>query len=115
MQDEIQTCLDEIFGVPPQMKSNPPNRTLQSKISPRSDFIHVSGFIPQKADLVEKDSELYPILSLFLVRETGLEPVRKNTRPSNVRVCRFRHSRGRYIIILQRFWFVKRFLKNIFS
>ena len=41
------------------------------QISSRSDFIHESGFIPQKADLVEKDSELYPILSLFLVRMTG--------------------------------------------
>ena len=28
-----------------------------------------------------------------LVRETGLEPVRSPTRPSNVRVCLFRHSR----------------------
>ena len=28
-----------------------------------------------------------------LVRLTGLEPVRLPTRPSNVRVCLFRHSR----------------------
>ena len=33
-------------------------------------------FIPQKADLTEKDSELYPILSLFLVQVTGFEPTR---------------------------------------
>jgi hypothetical protein len=26
------------------------------------------------------------------VSETGLEPVRLPTRPSNVRVCQFRHS-----------------------
>ena len=32
-----------------------------------------------KADLVEKDSELYPILSLFLVRMTGFEPTRLST------------------------------------
>ena len=30
-------------------------------------------------DLVEKDSELYPILSLFLVRMTGFEPTRLST------------------------------------
>ena len=33
-----------------------------------ANFIHESGFIPQKADLVEKDSGLYEVLSLFLVR-----------------------------------------------
>lgn len=27
-----------------------------------------------------------------MVSETGLEPVRSPTRPSNVRVCQFRHS-----------------------
>jgi len=40
------------------MKSNPPPLTLRSKISSRSDFIHVSGFIPTKADLVEKSTRL---------------------------------------------------------
>ncbi len=29
----------------------------------------------------------------FLVRWAGLEPARLPTRPSNVRVCRFRHHR----------------------
>ena len=29
----------------------------------------------------------------FLVRLMGLEPIRLPTRPSNVRVCQFRHSR----------------------
>ena len=33
-----------------------------------------SGFIPTKADLVEKDSRLYPILSLFLAEAEGFEP-----------------------------------------
>lgn len=32
-------------------------------------------------------------LSFLLVRRTGLEPVRLPTRPSNVRVCQFRHHR----------------------
>jgi hypothetical protein len=40
------------------MKLNPPPLTLRSKISSRSDFIHDSGFIPQKADLVEKSTHL---------------------------------------------------------
>ena len=29
-----------------------------------------------------------------MVRSTGLEPVRSPTRPSNVRVCLFRHDRA---------------------
>ncbi len=44
------------------MKLNPPLFNLA-----KQDFIHNSGFVPQKADLVEKDSELDTILSLFLV------------------------------------------------
>ena len=47
---------DEIFGLRLQMKLNPPPLTLRSKISSRSDFIHDSGFIPTKADLVEKST-----------------------------------------------------------
>ena len=42
-----------------------------------ANFIHECGFIPTQADLVEKDSRLYPILSLFLVRMRGLEPPRR--------------------------------------
>ena len=49
-------CSDEIFGLRLQMKLNPPPLTLRSKISSRSDFIHDSGFIPAKADLVEKST-----------------------------------------------------------
>ena len=47
-----------------------------------------------------------------LVRETGLEPVRITTRPSNVRVCQFRHSRENIGIIAKRWAFVKGFLRN---
>jgi hypothetical protein len=32
--------LDEIFGVPPQMKLNPPPSSAVRQISSRSDFIH---------------------------------------------------------------------------
>ena|GEM_PF-4140778 len=38
-------------------------------------------------------------LLLILVRPMGLEPIRSPTRPSNVRVCQFRH--GRIWIFLQ--------------
>ena len=34
-----------------------------------------------------------------MVRLTGLEPVRSPTRPSNVRVCLFRHNRVNVYII----------------
>ena len=34
-----------------------------------------------------------------MVRSTGLEPVRSPTRPSNVRVCLFRHDRKNVFII----------------
>ena len=47
---------DEIFGVPPQMKLNPPSSPAARQISSRSDFIHDGGFIPTKADLVEKST-----------------------------------------------------------
>ena len=42
-----------------------------------------------------------------LVRSTGLEPVRSPTRPSNVRVCQFRHDRRTGIIITPAHPFVK--------
>ena len=60
--------LDEIFGMPPQMKSNPPLPNLAKQDFIAQRFHPQSGFIPTQADLVEKDSELYPILSLFLVQ-----------------------------------------------
>ena len=40
------------------MKLNPPSSPAARQISSRSDFIHDSGFIPQKADLVEKSTYL---------------------------------------------------------
>ena len=43
-----------------------------------------------------------------------LNPYIKDTRPSNVRVCRFRHSRERFTIIKHYGGFVKGFLiKNV--
>ena len=49
-------CSDEIFGLRLQMKLNPPSSPAARQISSRSDFIHDSGFIPTKADLVEKST-----------------------------------------------------------
>ena len=60
------------------MKLNPPLSPRASGISSLQRFHPRSGFIPQKADLVEKDSELYPILSLFLVEVRGVEPLSEN-------------------------------------
>ena len=37
-----------------------------------------------------------------VVRVTGLEPVRRNTRPSNVPVCQFQHTRIHYSIIISK-------------
>ena len=49
---------DEIFGVPPQMKLNPPPFPAARQISSRSDFITAGGFLPPTADLVEKSQVL---------------------------------------------------------
>ena len=66
-------------------------------------------------------------LLICLVRETGIEPVRSPTRPSNVRVCLFRHSRIAVLInttlilytIFRKcqylFWNFFYFLKNFFD
>ncbi len=65
----------------------------------------------------QKRNFWYTKVPFLLVRETGLEPVRLPTRPSNVRVCRFRHSRIYVVlrpcltIILKQMPFVKSFLK----
>ena len=50
----------------------------------------------------------------FWCGRRDLNPYVGNTRPSNVRVCRFRHSRRTLKIILHIFRFVKRFLR-VFS
>ena len=57
-----------------EIKSASLNLAKQDFTQHKLDFIHECGFIPTQADLVEKDSRLYPILSLFLVRMRGLAP-----------------------------------------
>ena len=54
MQDEIQANLDEIFSLRLQMKLNPPHLNLAKQDFIAKRFHPQSGFIPQKADLVEK-------------------------------------------------------------
>ena len=56
MRDEILASSDEIFSLRLQMKSNPPTLTLRSKISSRSDFIHLRWIYSAEADLVEKST-----------------------------------------------------------
>lgn len=46
-----------------------------------------------KAFWTKKRQPLYQDWRSFMVRWTGLEPVPSRTRPSNVRVCQFRHHR----------------------
>ena len=55
---------------------------------PNCVFIQQFGFFNKK-----RKSNLSVQLTLSLVRRTGLEPVWLPTRPSNVRVCQFRHPR----------------------
>ena len=80
LRDEI--CLWQMKSKPSldEIKStHPPSRRISSNACGISSQIR---FIPpEKVDLVEKDSRLYPILSLFLVRETGLEPVHRRYTP----------------------------------
>ena len=66
---------------------------------PRSTSVHPQPYQIQQEirtlRLPEKGSDY-----TGLVRLTGLEPVRSPTRPSNVRVCLFRHNRANTLIIL---------------
>ena len=48
--------LDEIFGLPPQMKLNPPFLSAARQISSRSDFIHEVDLFRVRSDLVEKST-----------------------------------------------------------
>lgn len=57
---------------------------------------HYTGYFTLKIKcLRQQNKEKRGIFPLFskMVRSTGLEPVWLPTRPSNVRVCLFRHPR----------------------
>ena len=70
-------CSDEIFGVPPQMKLNPP------RPSPREAGFHreaisstKGGFLPPAADLTEK-SRLLSQSTFFLAHYYKIDPYHK--------------------------------------
>ena len=56
-------------------------------------FCHLRVQVPSYFIYKKKNTNLKVDVFLFMVRETGLEPVWSPTRTLNVRVCRFRHSR----------------------
>ena len=58
---------------------------------------------------------MYPFHAAYLVRSMGLEPIRSPIRPSNVRVCLFRHDRNSIAkaIILRIDLKVKTYFKRI--
>ena len=48
--------------------------------------------------LAENEKKTITLSSFLLVRSMGLEPIRSPIRPSNVRVCLFRHDRKQDVI-----------------
>ena len=61
-----------------------------------------------------KQKEVDLMVNLFCwCGKRDLNPYIKDTRPSNVRVCRFRHSRKCFTIILDNIAFVKCFFDKI--
>ena len=72
------------------------------------------GFKSLQTMFIQKNTRPPKGVRIFLVRETGLEPVRGlPTRPSNVRVCRFRHSRSTKDIIADNIFVVNTFCQKI--
>lgn len=67
---------------------------------------------PEDFEEIEKEQPSGSDCS-HLVRRTGLEPVWLPTRPSNVRVCRFRHSRSTVDIITERYTYVNTYFAKI--
>ena len=56
---------DEIFGVPPQMKLNPSSYPDEVGFHRVAISSTAGGFLPQKADLVEKREQVKDLLSFF--------------------------------------------------
>ena len=66
----------------------------RSVYHPRSGYHTVRYIIRDRRERISlKKAWFANKSSFFLVRSTGLEPVRLPTRPSNVRVCLFRQDR----------------------
>ena len=60
-----------------------------------------------------KIKKSYRIDTTFWCGKRGSNPYGKTTRPSNVRVCLFRHSRNGFIIIQHKNPIVKTFFAKI--
>ena len=77
-------CSDEIFGVPPQMKLNPP------RPSPREAGFHreaisstKGGFLPPAADLTEK-SRLLTQSAFFLCCHYKIDPYKATVQKQSI-------------------------------
>ena len=63
----------------------------------RNSIQRAGALIPYQACGLDKKSRI-KMIRLFWCGRRDLNPYVGNTRPSNVRVCRFRHSRGRVVL-----------------
>ena len=74
----------------------------------RARQLSLSGSSPQ----TKKETTDLKVSCFFLVRRKGLEPSWLPTRPSNVRVCLFRHLRKCLNIITREIHYVKCFFRK---
>ena len=117
-QTEWNQCR-ALYGIKPQRKC-----TFGDAIRLRQ-FHTRQGVMPYQACGLNKNNLNRPFrfnLGYFWCGRRELNPYGKTTRPSNVRVCQFRHSRNGFSIIHDVFAFVKpffqilkRFLKSFFD
>ena len=73
----------------PQVKGN---QALAFELPERSGHEHQQSG-NAASFLAENEKKTIVLSSFLLVRSMGLEPIRSPIRPSNVRVCLFRHNR----------------------
>ena len=78
----------------PQVKGN---QALAFELPERSGHEHQQSG-NAASFLAENEKKTIAISSFLLVRSMGLEPIRSPIRPSNVRVCLFRHDRKQDVI-----------------
>ena len=77
-------------------------------------FHSVAISLARRANFVEKSTHCLgrQMCAFFWCGKRELNPYGKTTRPSNVRVCQFRHSRRTLSIIQQKLMFVKGFFED---
>ena len=78
----------------PQVKGN---QALAFELPERSGHEHQQRGTATTFSL-ENEKKTMVSSSFMLVRSMGLEPIRSPIRPSNVRVCLFRHDRKQDVI-----------------